>query len=486
MTHGSPPSFPLNYAHPSADGPAPDDNAVTRMMAWLVIIGCVIFLGLSNYRQAKTPATGTAAARPGMPLELIGRYVVGAHSLTAGSPQADSSAKLMVAQLDGAAATPADKLAAAAIIGELQGKADALARLDALKKPLPASLQPQADALRVVYSQGPSALSAGQRNALMENLGWFGRLALTFDQPADNPERATLIAHARGTMWIAFGAAVGVAALGLVGLITAVIVLILVVNGWLPLTYRPSYGGGGIFLEAFAIYIGGMTAAGFVAHLLPRALQNNLAAHLGLMIGPTIVAIAWPLIRGVEGGRWRNAIGWHAGRGAFREMGLGLVGYVAGIPVLAAGFLITIIFVNVVHAHPSHPVERMLGVSPQLTFFVFMLAGVYAPITEETMFRGAFFHSLRARHRWLLSAIVSSFIFAAIHPQGWTVVPTLMAIAVVFAGIREWRGTIFSSAAAHCLHNTVLLTLATLMMRVTPAAWDFGELSRVASCPSSA
>ena len=81
------------------------------------------------------------------------------------------------------------------------------------------------------------------------------------------------------------------------------------------------------------------------------------------------------------------------------------------------------------------------------------------------MFRGTFFHSLRSRHRWLLSAIVSSFIFAAIHPQGWTVVPTLMAIAVVFAGIREWRGTIFSSATAHCVHNTMLVLLVTLMMQ---------------------
>ena len=41
----------------------------------------------------------------------------------------------------------------------------------------------------------------------------------------------------------------------------------------------------------------------------------------------------------------------------------------------------------------------------------------------------------------VLSATISGFVFAAIHPQGWVAVPALMGLAYAFAVIREWRGT---------------------------------------------
>ena len=132
---------------------------------------------------------------------------------------------------------------------------------------------------------------------------------------------------------------------------------------------------------------------------------------------------------------------------------------------MAIGFGITFLLIKVSGATPSHPIEHMISGGAELTLLAYLLASVYAPLTEESMFRGAFFHALRGRHGWLLSAAVTSFIFAAIHPQGWTVIPTLMSIAIVFAGIREWRGTVLSSAAAHCMHNTLALTVVIMMMK---------------------
>jgi membrane protease YdiL (CAAX protease family) len=60
---------------------------------------------------------------------------------------------------------------------------------------------------------------------------------------------------------------------------------------------------------------------------------------------------------------------------------------------------------------------------------------------------------------FLVSAVVSSFVFAAIHPQGWAAIPVLGAIAFVLAGIREWRGSIVGCVVAHALNNGVVTVM---------------------------
>ncbi|HET6246315.1 MAG TPA: type II CAAX endopeptidase family protein [Tepidisphaeraceae bacterium] len=472
MNYQRPPTYSLQYGsfHPGGPPPIPrgvDDSPVGRVLAWIVILVSVAALVWSNARESKlAPAAApTTATRPGTQLQFIGKYVVGAHAVTAKTNPNATSATTMVAQLDGSAESPVDKLAVVAVVGELEGKSAALARLDGLAKTLPDRLKPQAEAMRTIYTTGPDALSNEQRAELKHSLGWFGDLALVFGRPENHPQRAKVLEAAGRSFWVIIGfLGIGFLA-GAVGLALCIYFIVKIGGGTLVRNYRASPGGGGVFLEAFAIYIGGITAANYAAGMLPHVLQKSISAHIALMIGPTILAIAWPLIRGANSTAWRFGIGWNTGQGALREMAIGLVGYLAGLPVLFVGFLITAVLIKLSGAHPTHPIDHMLGVSPAMTFIVFMLASVYAPITEETMFRGAFFHALRARHRWLLSAVVSSFIFAAVHPQGWTVIPVLMSIAIVFAGIREWRGTIFSSAAAHCLHNTVVLLLATLVLQ---------------------
>jgi membrane protease YdiL (CAAX protease family) len=88
------------------------------------------------------------------------------------------------------------------------------------------------------------------------------------------------------------------------------------------------------------------------------------------------------------------------------------------------------------------------------------LVCVFAPVIEETMFRGALFHHFRRRWGWLISATAIASIFAIIHPQGWVAFPALYAIAMVLAALREWRGSIIAPMAAHALNNFIVLTLA--------------------------
>jgi membrane protease YdiL (CAAX protease family) len=59
----------------------------------------------------------------------------------------------------------------------------------------------------------------------------------------------------------------------------------------------------------------------------------------------------------------------------------------------------------------------------------------------------------------LLSAVVLSFIFAVIHPQGLIAVPVLMALAFAFALAREWRVSLIPAMVAHGVSNGVVATM---------------------------
>ena len=94
---------------------------------------------------------------------------------------------------------------------------------------------------------------------------------------------------------------------------------------------------------------------------------------------------------------------------------------------------------------PSHPIENEIRGDWRSIVELYILASLWAPLTEELMFRGAFFSHLRRRHGWLISAGIVSIIFAVIHPQGLVGVPAIFAIGLTLAAIREWRGSILAS-----------------------------------------
>ena len=174
-----------------------------------------------------------------------------------------------------------------------------------------------------------------------------------------------------------------------------------------------------------------------------------------------VFAMLWPRFRGVRGVEWRRGFGWTLPTRAWREIGFGFLGYLAGMPIVFVGILITALLNALSGAHPTHPIIQEVGQGGWPALGIFLLAAVWAPIVEETFFRGALFHSLRARWGWVVSALVSSLLFAGVHPQGWTVVPTLAALAIVFCGMRECRSSILASVTAHAMHNgaTVLLMI---------------------------
>jgi hypothetical protein len=103
---------------------------------------------------------------------------------------------------------------------------------------------------------------------------------------------------------------------------------------------------------------------------------------------------------------------------------------------------------------------------------IFVLAVIIAPIIEETVFRGMLYRHLReATARWglalsvLASALWSSLLFGAIHPQGWPVIPALASLAVAFCLAREWRGSLIPGMVAHGISNGIVLGLGLVVFR---------------------
>lgn len=143
---------------------------------------------------------------------------------------------------------------------------------------------------------------------------------------------------------------------------------------------------------------------------------------------------------------------------------MGICGYFAGIPIVMMGFLLTFLLISFTGDQPTHPVmDQFQGGGTFGLILIFLVACVLAPILEEIMFRGVFYHYLRGSNPALIAALLSGVIFAAIHPQGIAAIPVLASIGIVFALIREWRGSLIASMVAHSCNNFFVMSLALLM-----------------------
>jgi membrane protease YdiL (CAAX protease family) len=154
----------------------------------------------------------------------------------------------------------------------------------------------------------------------------------------------------------------------------------------------------------------------------------------------------------------------HAGRGIFREAAAGVTVYLAALPALVGAMLLTAFLIKLTGHTPSHPIAHQISTEPARVVSLFALASLFAPVTEEVMFRGVLYHHLRGRWGAIVSGVVVAFIFAVIHPQGWLGLPPLMVLALTFSAMREWRGSLVGPVVVHGLHNGAMLTISVLAM----------------------
>jgi membrane protease YdiL (CAAX protease family) len=112
--------------------------------------------------------------------------------------------------------------------------------------------------------------------------------------------------------------------------------------------------------------------------------------------------------------------------------------------------------------HPIVPMVKGPDSSPLTVVTILLIAVVLAPVLEEITFRGFFYNALRSRYSPILSIAISSAFFAGIHPQGIIGFPMLMAIGIVLATLREWRGSLIAPIIMHACTNGATLLIVLL------------------------
>jgi membrane protease YdiL (CAAX protease family) len=233
---------------------------------------------------------------------------------------------------------------------------------------------------------------------------------------------------------------------------------------------------GGVYAEAFAVYMVVFLALGIGHRLLKVPGPELLLSAAGMLIS-LAAGLVWPVLRGIPWRQVRQELGLTLGRRPWLEPLIGLGGYALVLPIFAVGIIVSSVLIQYERRlqvgdrpeqyfapveQPSHPIVEWLQ-NPDwgLLGQVVLVACVLAPLVEETMFRGALYRHLRnaterrlgRRGSFVVSALVVSFIFAVIHPQGVLAVPALMSLALGLSVLREWRGSLLPSMMVHGIHN---------------------------------
>lgn len=327
------------------------------------------------------------------------------------------------------------------------------------------------------------SVSDEEKAFLVERLGFCGTLV---QLPSKTPMQSERKSMERGALYFTAGA-IGVMLVmaltlfaGLVGLL---VFLVSVLSRKLVSRFAAGSGRAHIYVETFAIWLATFFALQFVVGtFVPVDLKLvSLGGAFVLSLG----SLGWPVLRGVSWEQVRQDIGWTRGAGIVQECFWGIVAYVCLTPVIAVAFVFVAIISQVLGMAalapwaqlngpnaPVHPIVFELAKNNPLVIWpTLFLAIIAAPVIEETMFRGVLYRHLRDSTIWLraflsvvVSAGISSLIFAAIHPQGVLFIPVLGALAFGFSLVREWRGSIVAPMTMHAINNSMATVILLLLL----------------------
>lgn len=457
---------------------------------WAALVAlCAVIIAINVFEKA-IPGGPVDPAKVDSPiLKIYGRYLLGAkrisqwaQSQSPGGPSPFDDPDAVLVQVDAAAPSVMEKIRVVPIAGELTTREEAVERLERAEEALAAEASPDPEyradieALRAVYADPPRALEPAERDRLIDRHHWFARLALSYGKPDTDPERAAFAKEGTRTMVGLIAMFLLMLCAGLAGFTLFVIGVIMVASGSLRPALIPAgappptgpTGASNALLESFVMFMAAFLAASLLAAVAHAFTGLDLTFAL-LLIAP-VVAL-WPMSRGLSWSALRMSLGWHRGRGVMREIGAGIVGYLAGIPVIVLGLVCSVIIIALTGTDATHPIVNEFSGGGAIGIIVlFAMTTLWAPLVEETFFRGALYAHLRglpmtgARRGvpMALAAFITGLIFAAIHPQGVGGVPVLTALGFNFCVLREWRGSLIAPMIGHALHNgmaTVALTV---------------------------
>jgi membrane protease YdiL (CAAX protease family) len=406
--------------------------------------------------------------------------MLGVKSLSTWSGQSTPIPPDAIDPLDAAAADLIERLRVVPIAGEILGPDAALTRLDSIDAVLDAdpaiddAFRRDAATLRAIYSAPPgdsSALDPSQQDALRNRHHWFARLALAFDKPDADTARRAFAAEGQRAMIAMIAVFFALAAAALAGLVLFIVAVASLGTGAirpaLPALHHGDWAdadpaAANALLESAVLFL----AAFIVASALATVCEHFTGFDPTFILAwATLLLALWPLSRGLTFTQLRHALGWTRGRGILREIACGALGHLAGIPILLLGLVLSMIIITLTGADAAHPIAHDIASGGPIALVALaVMTTLWAPLVEETFFRGALFGQLRRGLPALLAAVITGLVFAVIHPQGFAGVPAIAALGFNFCLLREWRGSLIAPITAHALHNAFVTTVLFLFL----------------------
>lgn len=427
------------------------------------------------------PAFGVTAKATGdedlPPVKGMGAIIA---KMIYASPPADQPAAL--SQLAMFSQGPTDELRRAMLQGAIGQRQPALASVEALSKRLTAPadrfLRADADLIAQALRENAPPLTDIERTKLVKRHGFYATLLL--DGPT-TPEAKAILAEGKSITLRMVGLTILLGAIALLGFGLFITAIVLGATGKLRTRFAPPAPGGSVMLESFAVFVISFILYSAVAHALELPSAVKLLGQWLLLL-----SALWPLARGMRWPQLRQALGWvsdpspapaQAGSAGsrplalLREVALGIAGHLALLPLVGLGLLATAILAAIGKAISpdsgglkAHPLgDFLLTGSTIEVILLATLATLWAPIVEETLFRGALYRHFRARLPIYLAGPACGFIFAAMHPQGLFGIPVLMVMGTNFCLLREWRGSLIAPMTAHCLNNGTIVAIVLLL-----------------------
>lgn len=443
-----------------------------------LLVGLTAYLqqsGVSTLRSAAAPSSG-GITEPGAEFELIARTI---GKIALSDTEWRAIGAMGVENLSQMARSDADRLRVAIFAGEVQGPEEFRRRIDALEVKLKEDSPVRAHvriARGIYLADGAEPPEESDIKEFAAAHGWVGRLAATHGRPSSDPERASVVGG--GGAIVVFLLSVFLAGAGAVvaGLSLLIIGAILGFQGRMRtrLIACPRAGANaGILLEMVALFIAGFLVLKFAAERVEAGFGQPAAVWFSLLgQWSLLLVLLWPRVRGAAPAGAREHLGLTRGAGVLRELGAGFVGYLVCLPILVCGALASVVLMLVYQVvrqflgqAPSEPPRNAIMdiVTEQrgswLLVLFFLLASLWAPIAEESIFRGALFGHLRGRWHWLPAGVVTAIAFGLMHQYPLLMLGGVTSLGFGFCLLREWRGSLIASMTAHALHNAGVLTL---------------------------
>ncbi len=451
------------------------------LAAAIVLIPVVFWLqqysiGLRNETLRSAPRERTSSEEPTEPgitgFTLSAKVMVRSTNMLRSMHEKDGDPS-SAAELDDRAISRVDRLRVAIVAGELDTRQAALDRIATLQK----EVDPQGDLardltwLQKIYRDGVKDIPDDARRSLVERHGWFGRLALVSDR-TDHRGREEIVGGGGRLVAVIIFLVIAALILAVAGLVAGLHLVLAWRRGDIESRFNEAVGGP-LYIETFVIFLCGfllvlavpIVAFGFNAEATPAA-----GAISEILLWSLVLALLWPVFRGVPWSRFAWDVGLHKGEGMFKEVWCGVLGYLASIPLVIATVLITVLVQSLAGVQEEkgptgYPMfEHPPGGTWATEFLMVLSLVVWAPVVEEIIFRGVLYRYLHPRLRWFGAVLATGAVFGFVHPYTASGLVHIAVVGVVLGLIREWRGSLIAPMVVHFLNNGVIALTSILIM----------------------